>query len=141
MTRQEWPEVLQKLAAEKIELSTRKNNNYAGDENALANFDLVEIITKGRITREQGIFVRMVDKVARLGNLLFDVQDEVGESTRDTVMDLAVYSDILTACLDEKAAAMEVIEASVAALPEPSALDKIRALAAQIMAAKATAAE
>jgi hypothetical protein len=92
---------MQKIADEKIALSSAKNANYAGEDNAWANFDLVEIVTHGKITREQGIFVRMIDKVSRLGSLLFDGEDQVGEAVTDTVKDLAIYADILYASLHE----------------------------------------
>jgi hypothetical protein len=101
MTRKEWPAVMQRIADEKVSLSTAKNANYAGEDNAWANFDLVEIVTHGKITREQGIFVRMIDKMSRLGSLLFDGQDQVGEAVQDTVKDLAIYADILYASLNE----------------------------------------
>jgi hypothetical protein len=93
---------MRKIAEEKLELSCRKNANYAGDEDAWANFNLVEIVTHGKITREQGIFVRMVDKMSRLGSLLFDGTDQVGEPTKDTIRDLGIYADILYASLEER---------------------------------------
>jgi hypothetical protein len=108
MTRAEWPDVMRKIAEEKLELSCRKNANYAGDEDAWANFNLVEIVTHGKITREQGIFVRMVDKMSRLGSLLFDGKDQVGEPTKDTIRDLGIYSDILYASLEEREEPVEL---------------------------------
>jgi len=90
------------IAGERIELSTRKTANYAGDEDAFFNFNLVEQITHGKITCEQGIFVRMCDKMGRLGNLLFGAPDTVGESVEETLKDLANYSDMVLQAWREK---------------------------------------
>lgn len=104
-SRREWPETMRKIAEERIELSARKNANYSGgelDADAFKNFNLVEIVTNGKISREAGIFVRMVDKVARLGNVMFGEPDQVGESVEDTLKDLANYSDIALQAWREK---------------------------------------
>jgi len=104
-TRRDWPDLMRAIAEERIALSSAKNANYAGgemDADAFANFNLVGVLTHDKITREQGIFVRLCDKVARLGNLLFGAQDAVGESVEDTLKDLANYADILLQALRER---------------------------------------
>jgi hypothetical protein len=53
-TRREWPEKMQAIASERIALSAAKNANYAGgdlDSDAFANFNLVDTLTHGKISR------------------------------------------------------------------------------------------
>jgi hypothetical protein len=99
MTRTELNRALNALRDEKQALQEAKNRNYASSEDAFANLSLVERVTNGRVTTEQGIFIRALDKVSRLGNLLFDpeVRDEVGESIEDTWKDLSIYAELAVA--------------------------------------------
>jgi hypothetical protein len=98
MTRDELLDQLTELAADRVALAGRKNQNYSGDD-ALANFTHIETISNGRITAAQGILVRLTDKLSRLGNLLFDGKDLVNEPIQDTLMDIANYADLMTLCL------------------------------------------
>jgi len=102
MQRNDWSEKLRAIAEERIALSERKNQNYASDEDGFFNFTITELLSHRKLTREQGIFVRMCDKIARLGCLLFNNPDAVGESLEDTVKDLANYADILLLSLRER---------------------------------------
>jgi len=65
---------------EALDLSVRKNNAYG----------------KGNISAlgVRGIFVRMWDKINRLKTLIWDNtgKDDVGESVRDTFIDLVNYA-------------------------------------------------
>jgi hypothetical protein len=104
-SREDWPKIMRAISDERIALSVAKNSNYAGgdaESDAFSNFNLVEILTHGRVTREVGIFVRLCDKVARLGNVMFGAPDAVGESVEDTLKDLANYADITLAAWREK---------------------------------------
>jgi len=69
-----------KVVSEALELSIRKNNAYG----------------KGNISAlgVRGIFVRIWDKTNRLKTLVWDKtgKDEVNESVRDTLIDLANYA-------------------------------------------------
>lgn len=90
-------EILRENSADRIGIVERKNSNYAGggpEGNAFKNFDMVETLSNGKVTREMGMFVRMTDKLARLGTLMFGGEDAVGESVEDTLQDLANYSDL-----------------------------------------------
>lgn len=79
----------------KIGLTQRKSADYAGQENAFKNFQLIEVLTDGRISAAAGILVRMTDKLQRIANLLARPPQVVTESLDDACNDLAVYSDIL----------------------------------------------
>lgn len=82
-------------------LHIRKNAGYAGSANpdAWANFRMSE---EFGVSPFLGCMVRLSDKYIRIGNLLKNPLDEqVGESVRDTLMDLAAYALIAVCLLDE----------------------------------------
>lgn len=70
------------------DLHDRKNANYAEDGNPLSNFQECE---KFGVPAYIGTMVRMSDKWSRLTQLIKGKDDEVGESVKDTLMDMAVY--------------------------------------------------
>lgn len=78
---------LERIAA----LTMSKNSNYANDEDALANFRLIEHLSNGAISTEHGLLTRMSDKLQRLVNLSLGAQNN-HESKVDNYRDLAVYS-------------------------------------------------
>lgn len=80
------------------DLHDRKNANYAEDENPLSNLRECE---KFGIPASHGVMVRMSDKWSRLTQLMNGKQDMVGESIKDTLMDMAVYSLLLTILIEE----------------------------------------
>ena len=71
-----------------LELTTKKNNDYASDDDPFRNFKAFE---------ELGILVRMNDKFARLRNALYDRKDMAvsSETVEDTILDLATYAVLL----------------------------------------------
>jgi hypothetical protein len=80
----------------------RKNAGYAGNENPdpWANFRLAEALG---IPASTGVLVRISDKFARLQALTRDpANDRVGESRRDTALDMAVYAMIYICILEEE---------------------------------------
>lgn len=83
-------------------LTSRKNADYAEDNDAFANFKLVVKVTNGRISAIDGVLVRMTDKLKRVGSLLARKAKVEDESILDTLSDLAVYSIILKLMLQEK---------------------------------------
>ena len=87
-TSKEYLESFAKITADMLALTTKKNADYANENDAFANF---------RTFGELGILVRMSDKFARLKTALYDrksmsVSDETVE---DTILDLATYSILL----------------------------------------------
>lgn len=73
-----------------------KAKDYAGVEEPLRNFD--DAANIAGVTPEQGLLVRMADKIARVRNLTSkqSLLGEVGEKLEDTLMDLSNYSAILS---------------------------------------------
>lgn len=83
------------------DMHVRKNAGYAGDDNAdpWANFRLCEAFG---ITAFEGCLVRLSDKYSRVTSLTrLPSNEQVGESIRDTLMDLAAYAYIAVCLYDE----------------------------------------
>jgi IS4 transposase len=77
-----------------FQLTSKKNHDYAKEEEALANFKEFGAV---------GVLVRISDKFKRLKNKMWDKQDYiVDENLRDTQMDLAVYSVIMMIVTEEE---------------------------------------
>ena len=79
-----------------------KNAGYAGKDNPdpYANFRLSEWFG---VPVSKGVMIRMSDKFRRLSNLAKNPSnDKVGESMKDTLMDMAVYCIILICLLEEE---------------------------------------
>jgi hypothetical protein len=82
-----------RIYQECLELSSRKNKDYSGEENPFRNFMLSEHL--GICRTEEGIMVRILDKVTRIANLLKNEAAVKDESIEDTLKDLINYSAIL----------------------------------------------
>jgi hypothetical protein len=87
-TRKEYLENFADITKEMLDLTTKKSNDYASDEDPFANF---------RTFGELGILVRMSDKFARLKTALYDRKDMAvsDETVEDTILDLATYAILL----------------------------------------------
>ncbi len=94
MTQEKYLERFKEVTEYLTKLTESKNSDYAGAGNAFQNFNLIEIITSGRISTTAGILVRITDKVQRVANLLAKPPSVVGEAIEDSLLDLAVYSII-----------------------------------------------
>ena len=77
-----------------------KNHDYSSGESAFKNFKMVE--DYGITSTEKGIFIRMLDKIARLSTGLSSSLKVSDESLNDTLQDLANYSILLAAYLESK---------------------------------------
>lgn len=98
MASKKYLELLEKMEA----LHIAKNSGYAGSENPdpWANFRMAEAFG---VSPFLGCLVRMSDKYIRVTNLIRKPSDEkVGESVKDTLMDLAAYALIAYCLLDEQ---------------------------------------
>lgn len=84
-----------------IDISKAKNHDYAGDADPLRNFRLAEQL--GVADTPRGIFIRLLDKVARVARLLDSDPAVTTESLRDTCRDGANYFAILDYALSERA--------------------------------------
>lgn len=92
------PHILEEMRS----LHIRKNAGYAGVENpdAWANFRMSKAFG---VSPFRGSLVRMSDKYIRVTNLVQDPNNEqVGESIKDTLMDLAAYALISYCLLEEE---------------------------------------
>lgn len=93
MNRDQYLKLHESLCKEALELSTRKNHDYAGKggEQPFANFERCEAM--GICTTGQGFLVRITDKLSRLSSFEqageFKVKDE---SVKDTVLDIVNYA-------------------------------------------------
>lgn len=112
INREQYFAQLRKNAEVGLEIMKRKNHDYAGDSDPFQNFRAAEALG---ISAEQGILVRMSDKMARIANLLkmkdCEQEDARGslvteESIEDTLIDLMNYSNILVAYLKLKEVAI-----------------------------------
>ncbi len=84
------------------EIHIRKNAGYAGMDaiDSWANFRMSEAFG---VSAFLGCLVRMSDKYIRITNLVKNPKNEqVGESIKDTLIDLAAYALIGICLLDEK---------------------------------------
>ena len=88
------------IAQELVDITTAKNKDYAGTQDAFKNFKQTEQF--GVATAEAGIFTRMTDKMTRVANLLQRPASVRGEAITDTLTDLAVYAIILRIYLETK---------------------------------------
>jgi hypothetical protein len=95
MNRTQFTDTIRKFYDQGLELIASKNDDYAGDGDPFANFRMAE---KMGLTTEQGIMLRLLDKVARLANVhKKGVATVASESLDDTLLDLANYTAILYA--------------------------------------------
>lgn len=94
MTQGEFIKKLEKLTLTILDTVYKKNSDYSGTD-ALANFYLIENLTQGEVTALDGLYTRLVDKVARTGNLLTGDPNVSSEPLSDTLLDLASYALIM----------------------------------------------
>jgi hypothetical protein len=96
MTKSEMYTQFTELLNKCKEIMSAKNADYSGgDDGPFLNFNQIEMLTKGKITRDQGVLVRMTDKLSRVHRLLENNAVVKNETIEDTLMDLANYSLLL----------------------------------------------
>lgn len=83
------------------DLHDRKNANYAKDNDPLSNFRMCE---EFGVPATMGTMVRISDKYARITQLMSGKRDEVGESIKDTLQDMAVYALLEIILIEEEEA-------------------------------------
>lgn len=95
MNRDEFLQAMGENCDEALTIVQAKNQDYADGEDPFQNFRMVE--DAGLCSLEQGIAVRMSDKLQRVFNLLPEgVEAAVNdESLDDTLLDLMNYANIL----------------------------------------------
>lgn len=100
MTTQQFLQRLEELYKSNLEISKAKNSDYAGDGDPFKNFKLCE--TLGICSVEEGMLVRITDKLSRISNLLKKEAKVKDESVLDTLQDLSNYSMIMRVYLESK---------------------------------------
>lgn len=101
-TQQKFLERLQELFNNNVEISRRKNSDYANDNDPFQNFLVCESLG---IPAEVGFIVRMTDKLSRISNLIRPGRERrvADESILDTLSDLANYAMMMRMHLENKA--------------------------------------
>lgn len=82
-----------------LDIARRKNADYADNADPFKNFKMCE---QFGVSAEQGILVRISDKISRIGNLLNKEAQVKDESINDTIEDAINYLAILKAYLINK---------------------------------------
>ena len=77
-----------------LELMKKKNADYSKD-GPLDNFFVCEALRLS--TAENGVLIRMSDKLSRLGSVFAKGAQVVDERTEDTIVDIINYSILLLA--------------------------------------------
>lgn len=88
------------IIKEMEDLHDRKNSNYSEDNDPLSNLKASE---RFGVLGSLGTMIRMSDKWSRLEQLMKGKKDSVGESIKDTLMDLAIYSILEIILLESEA--------------------------------------
>ena len=105
------------LAAEHdlcVEISRKKNQDYATNDDAFLNFRSSSVVG---VDIRRAILVRMMDKIVRVSNLLDKNPLVVEESVADTLRDISNYSLILKLLIDDERSKVQSSDASKTAPP------------------------
>jgi hypothetical protein len=90
---------MEELHMDAVEISRRKNADYANDDDPFQNFRSVEALG---LNSNEGIIIRMMDKMSRAANLLKREAKVTDESIYDTLSDLSNYALILRIKLEDE---------------------------------------
>ena len=108
MDREFFKKFHQELCSEAFELMCRKNQDYGGSTDAFANFRMSALLG---LRPEQGVLLRMQDKMARLVSFLRNGDLAVKEEGwRDACVDIVNYSIILCGLLTQESATQRLGE-------------------------------
>lgn len=99
MNQEQFLTRLAEVKAEAVEISRRKNADYATENKPFANFEACEVF--GLDTAEGFVF-RMADKLMRISHLIKQDAQVKDEAITDTLRDLANYADIFSIWLEQR---------------------------------------
>jgi len=102
MQREDYLKEIKSIFDRCYKITEKKGKDYAKEHDVFYNFKMCEIF--GVCLAEEGIVVRMTDKLSRIINLLHKKNDVEDERIEDTIMDLINYSAILLVYLKSKQA-------------------------------------
>lgn len=94
-----YQENLAKILADVFDTLTKKNADYAGEDGAFSNFE--ETADMAEVSVEQGLLIRIGDKISRIKTLLKRPRQVRDEKLVDTARDLVGYTAILALWLLE----------------------------------------
>lgn len=100
MDREQFIQQLKNNQKQDIKIVEDKNQDYADGADPFQNFRMVE--DAGLCSLEQGIAVRMSDKLQRIFNLLDEEAAVEDEKIEDTLSDLRNYANILQVYLEQE---------------------------------------
>lgn len=100
MNREDFVNHLKQNMRNDLEIVQAKNQDYADGADPFQNFRMVE--DAGLMSVEEGIAVRMSDKMQRIFNLLDSEAAVEDESIADTLSDLRNYANILQVYLKKE---------------------------------------
>ena len=100
MLREDYLREIRSVFEQCYKITEKKGKDYAKDDDVFYNFKMCELF--GVCSAEEGIVVRMTDKLSRIINLLRKTNDVEDERIEDTLMDLINYSAILLVYLKSK---------------------------------------
>lgn len=95
MNRSDLLDFQKNLSGEARSLMDKKNRDYSGGGNVLGNLTMCEELSHGDVLTEQGIILRMGDKLSRAWTLTKGDGAVVDEPMHDTCMDLINYATLL----------------------------------------------
>lgn len=99
MTREEFVKDLEETYNKCVEIVRRKNQDYAKGSDPFSNFRYSQLIN---LEVEDAIMLRTLDKMARIGNLLYKSNAVLDERIEDSILDAINYLAILKVYLKEK---------------------------------------
>lgn len=102
MNKQEYIKFAEETFTSIHQLIQKKNADYTGNsDDPFANFRMVEHLSHGKVSTEQGVFTRLSDKFSRLGSLMGGGVAQ-NESIDDSLRDIIGYSILYLALLEEQ---------------------------------------
>ena len=94
MNREDFVGNIETTFSTALAIARQKNSDYGLASDPFSNF---KNATLAGVSVDQGILVRTIDKITRLGNLLHKDAAVVDETVDDTIMDAINYLAILKA--------------------------------------------
>ena len=109
MTKAEYMQFHEDSCKKLIEITKRKNADYAGSGNdPFANFRQIGALIQQPNIVEVGFLTRMSDKMSRIGSFVSNGTLQVkDESVEDTLMDIANYAILFAGYLRSKKAELD----------------------------------
>lgn len=99
MNRDDFMDYLADNCNEALKIVEKKNQDYADGADPFQNFRMVE--NSGLCSVEEGIMVRVTDKMQRIVNLLDEDAVVEDEKIEDTILDAINYLNIMLVYIEE----------------------------------------